>query len=356
MPSSFEVLLARFVRYHFAVFCCLALLWLWVPSVQAQAGGGIDATGTGGIHTIKGRIYFPSGRRSDTRVMVKLESYNSSELAVMSDSNGTFVFRGLIPGSYTVVIAGGDDYESVREPVYIDSDGNASRTAIRVPPVPRLYTVDISLRPKPNSSVKPGILNVALANTPPAARDLYQKALNDSQAGDSKKAIEELQNALSIYPEFPLALNELGVQYLRLRQPDKAADVLSKAVKLAAQDFQPRLNYGFALMNLRRFAEAEAQLRTAIGLNNAAPTAHMYLGIVLAIQRKLEEGEKELKIAIASRSSEVALAHRYLGGIFLEKHQYQLAAAELETYLKQAPNAADAEWLRQKIKELHNKS
>ncbi|MFS8085750.1 MAG: tetratricopeptide repeat protein, partial [Acidobacteriota bacterium] len=128
------------------------------------------------------------------------------------------------------------------------------------------------------------------------------------------------------------------------------------AVKLAAQDFQPRLNYGFALLNLRRYAEAEAQLRTAIGLNDSAPTAHMYLGIVLAIQRKLEEGEKELKAAIDSRSNDVALAHRYLGGVFLEKRQYQLAAAELETYLKLAPNAADAEWLRQKIKELHNKS
>jgi len=356
MPFSFEVSIARFARDCLAVCSCLALLWLVVPTALGQGGGGIDAIGTGGIHTIRGRIYFPSGRRSDTRVMVKLESYNSSELSVMSDSNGTFVFRGLIPGSYTVVIQGGDDYESVRESVYIDTDGNASRTAIRVPPVPRLYTVDISLRPKRSNAMKPGVLNVALANVPPSARDLYQKALTDSQAGDSKKAIEELQNALSIYPEFPLALNELGVQYLRANQPGRAAEFLAKAVKLAVQEFQPRLNYGFALLNLRRFVEAEAQLRTAIGLNNAAPTAHMYLGIVLAIQRKLEEGEKELKLAIASRSSDVALAHRYLGGIFLEKHQYQLAAAELETYLKQAPNATDAEWLRQKIKELHNKS
>jgi Flp pilus assembly protein TadD len=356
MPSSFETSPARFARYYFAVFCCLALIWLWVPPVQAQAGGGVDPTGTGGVHTIKGRIYFPSGRRSDTRVMVKLESYNSGELKVMSDSNGSFAFRGLNPGSYTVVVDGGDDYETVRESIYVETDGNSSVLGIRLPPVPRLYTVDISLRPKRSTLVKAGVLNAALANVPQAARDLYQKALTDSQTGDSKKSIEELQNALSLYPEFPLALNELGVQYLRLGQPDKAVEVLSKAIKLAAQDFQPRLNYGIALLNLRRFAEAEAQLRTAIGLNDSVATAHMYLGIVLAIQRKLEEGEKELKIAIASRSSEVALAHRYLGGIFLEKHQYQLAAAELETYLKQAPNAADAEWLRQKIKELHNKS
>src|ERR1700687_997796 len=343
MPSSFETSPARFARYYFAVFSCLALIWFWVPSGQAQAGSGVDPTGTGGVHTIRGRIYFPSGRRSETRVMVKLKSYNAGELKVMSDTNGSFTFRGLNPGSYTVVVDGGDDYESVRESIYVEADGNSSVAGIRFPPVPRLYTVDISLRPKRGNSTKAGVLNAALANVPQAARDLYQKALTDSQAGDSKKAIEELKQEISLYPEFPLALNELGVQYLRLGLPAKAVEVLSKAIKLAAQDFQPRLNYGIALLNLRRFTEAEAQLRTAVGLNDSVPTAHMYLGIVLAIQRKLEEGEKELKIAINSRSSDVALAHRYLGGIFLEKHQYQLAAAELETYLKQAPNAAAAQ-------------
>src|SRR5882672_11990304 len=126
MPSFFEVSIARFARHCFAVCSCLTLLWLLVPTALGQGGGGIDAIGTGGIHTIKGRIYFPSGRRSDTRVMVKLESYNSSELAVMSDSNGSFAFRGLNPGSYTVVVDGGDDYETVRESIYVETDGNSS--------------------------------------------------------------------------------------------------------------------------------------------------------------------------------------------------------------------------------------
>jgi uncharacterized protein HemY len=81
----------------------------------------------------------------------------------------------------------------------------------------------------------------------------------------------------------------------------------------------------------------------------------MYLGIVLALERKLEEGEKELEIALASKSGEVALSHRYLGGIFWDRRQYQRAAAELETYLKLTPKAEDAQVLRQKIKELHDK-
>src|ERR1700687_3227386 len=112
MPSSFETSPARFARYYFAVFSGLALIWFWVPSGQAQAGSGVDPTGTGGVHTIRGRIYFPSGRRSDTRVMVKLESYNSGELKVMSDTNGSFTFRGLRPGALTAVLERGEHHVS----------------------------------------------------------------------------------------------------------------------------------------------------------------------------------------------------------------------------------------------------
>ena len=331
-----------------------AAVMFFVPPVQAQ-GGGVDPTGTGGQHSIRGRIYFPSGRRSDLRVIVRLHSYNSGELSVLSDANGSFGFTGLIPGSYTVIVDGGDDYETVRETVYIETEGNTSRTGNRMPLVPRTYTVQISLQPKHAAATRPGVLSASLATVPEQARKLYESALENEKKGDNKKAMEELKAALSIYPDFPLALNELGVEYLRSGQADKAADVFRRAVRMSPQGFQPTLNYGVALLNMRRFAEAEEQFRGALRLNNSALTGHMYLGIVLAIQRKLEEAEKELKIATDSQSPEVALAHRYLGGVFLEKHQYQLAAAELETYLRLVPKAADADWLRQKIKELHNK-
>ena len=286
---------------------------------------------------------------------VKLESYNSGELSILSDANGTFSFTGLAPGSYTVVVDGGDDYESVREPVYIETEASSSSTDARPIPISRQYTIQVSLQPKRGESSKPGVINAALASVPTQARDLYQEAVAAAQAGDSKKAIERLSGALSVYPEFPLALNELGVQYLRIGEAIKAAEALSRAVKLVPEEFQPRLNYGIALLNQRKFAEAEEQLRIAININTSAPTAHMYLGIALAVERKLAEGEKELEIAIDSKSNEVTLAYRYLGGVFLERHEYHRAADELETYLKLFPKAADADALRQEIKELRSK-
>lgn len=321
----------------------------------AQSVGGVDPTGTGGRHTIQGRIFFPSGRRSDAAVKVRLQNYNSGELSVLSDRNGSFVFRGLHPGTYTVVVDAGEAYEVARESIFIDTDGSNSRRGIVLPPVSRLYTVQVTLQLKYEAKAKAAVINAALASVPNNARELYEKALMSVQEGNFTKAIEQLNAALVIYPEFPIALNELGVQYLKLGKIDKAVDALKLAVKYAPDDFSPRLNYGIALLNQKKFADAENELRAAVSKNNAAPTAHMYLGIVLAIQRQLDEGQKELTLAISSNSSEIALAHRYLAGIHLERREYDKAADELEKYLKLVPKAPDADTLQNKIKELRNR-
>ena len=103
----------------------------------------------------------------------------------------------------------------------------------------------------------------------------------------------ELKAAIAVYPEFTLALNELGVQYLRLGQVNYAAEVLRSAVRLAPDDIPPRLNYAIALLNLKRFNEADRELRQVLQKNDALPTAHLYLGIVLIGEKNFEAAEQE---------------------------------------------------------------
>ena len=44
------------------------------------------------------------------------------------------------------------------------------------------------------------------------------------------KAIDQLKRAVDLHPNFGLALNELGVQYLRKGELDKAEEVLRKGI------------------------------------------------------------------------------------------------------------------------------
>ncbi|MEP6912559.1 MAG: tetratricopeptide repeat protein [bacterium] len=338
-----------------AVFAAL-VLGLSFAAGHAQGTGGVDFTGTGGLHSINGRIYFPSGRGADVGVKVQLESTNAGGgRTVFADSNGSFSFRNLEPGSYTVVVEGGKEYETVRETVLIDDPRQRTTGVVSMP---RNFMVPIYLRPKPNAGVRAqaGVLNAALANVPPPARELYKKALETAQAGDTRKAIDELRTAVSLYPEFPLALNELGVQYLKMGQPEKAAEALRTAVKLTPDAFTPCLNYGIALLEKKDFAGAEAQLRQALKKNDAAPTAHLYLGITLINERSYDEAEKEFLRTLSSGGDSMSQVHYYLGGLYWRKNQHKQAADELEKYLRLAPKAPDAERIRATIKDLQSKS
>ena len=171
----------------------------------------------------------------------------------------------------------------------------------------------------------------------------------------AQRAIENLKNAVSLYPKFPLALNELGVQYLKLGEAAKAVEPLRSASKLSPEAFTPHLNLGIALLECRQLAEAETELRAALKISST-PTAHMYLGLTLVSARKFDEAQQELETAISTGGENLAQAHRYLGGLYWKKSDYRRAIDELESYLRLTPNAPDAEHVRGTIRELRAKS
>lgn len=317
----------------------LAALVLSVVSVESK-GQGVGGTrglpGTSdGIHTIQGKVYSPSGRPVSTPLKIRLESPNTSSLQTVTDQDGAFSFARLQAGDYRLTVEGGSEFENAVEHPSIYREAS---------PGGRIIRLDIFMRPKEN-----------FGSIHREAIDAYKKARELDQAGDTKKAVEHLNKALAIYPKFGPALNLLGVQYLKLGQPDKAAEALEGAIKSAPDDFLPRLNYGIALLNQKKFDLAEQQLRMALSKNQDAPTAHMYLGIALMNLKRLDEAEKELRVAVSSNSNEVAPAHRYLGGIYWGMREYKRAADELEMYLKLMPRAADADRTRAAIKELRDK-
>src|ERR1044072_5492242 len=124
------------------------------PRAYAQ-GSGRSSTGTGGNHVIQGYVFFPSGRKAEGTMIVKLTSLQYGDLQVIPDSSGTFTFSSLAPGSYTVVVNAGNEYEISREAVYIDSDLNMSRMGVRLPSTSRRYTVMVHLQLKPTPGIKP---------------------------------------------------------------------------------------------------------------------------------------------------------------------------------------------------------
>jgi len=338
--------------HFFVLIICVLLL----PVAVSGQGSGRASTGTGGIHSIQGYVFFPSGRRAEGTIVVKLQPMNGGEITVIPDSSGAFSFGALSPGNYAVIVNAGDDYEVARDSVYIDSDLNLSRGGMRVPTTPRRYTVMIHLQEKRGAAVKAGVVNAALAAVPENARKLFEKGLDHARAGETAKAADSLKEAVALYPNFPLALNELGVQYLKLGHTAKAIETLKAAVKLSPDAYGPRLNLGIALLEAKQFAEAEEQLREALKHNASLPTGHMYLGLCLVRLNRYDDAEKELLLAVEGSGNQLAMAQYYLGGIYWKKEEYPKAVEALETYLRLTPNAQDADRVRATIRDLRGRT
>lgn len=314
-------------------------------------GSSRGLTSGDGNNTIQGKVYFPAGDRNTGKtVKLHIESANATGGAsTVTDQDGMFRFNGLRAGSYEVVVDGGKDYENSREPVTIDPVGGG-----------RIIQVNIALKPKVDAS------NPAFAGVPKAALDLYQKGTAAAQKGDAKGAIGFLTQAVSTYPNFALALNDLGAQYVRLFQWEKAAETFDTLVKLKPNDAGAHLDLGIALYNIgsvlladkkvdeanAKFGLAEVQLREAIKLNNPGPSAHYYLGMTLVKIKRYEEAQTELELTIKNGGEGIVLAHRFLGGLYMQAHRNKEAADEFEAYLKLDPKVKDAETIKGLIQKL----
>lgn len=328
----------------FVLSACAALAM--AISTYAQVPGAMNettATRLGGNSYLAGTVFSPTGRPLNVRMGIRLSSQTAGDYITTTDDRGQFIFSGLVAGDYSVVIEGDNEYESVSQKVEILQ----SRSAI-----PQTYTISIRLVDKKRSSPKPAVVAVESVGVTKRAAELYNKALELSADKNNKAAIEQLKLAVEAYPAFLNAYNEMGVQYMRLNELEKADEALQAALKIKADAFEPMLNRGIVLFRLKRFVDAQVLLQSAIGVKDRSAQAHFYLGRTLFALQRYDEAEKALDLAINIGGDEMKEAHRILAMMFIEKDDRPRALTALETYLRLVPNAPDAEQLKDALVQL----
>jgi Flp pilus assembly protein TadD len=334
-------------KHPFLWSTVLVLLISLTSLAQSDPNVKLDG-GTGGRNTLQGDVYLPSGQRLDRPVLVKLNTVRG-EISTTTNGNGSFTFRQLSGGRYTVRIDAVDGYARVSEMVEINESGSGgvmSRPG-------QTYTVQLRLRLLERASLRSGVVS---ADSPPkSALDLYEKALVSAKDGNRERAVEELKKAIAIHPTFVAALNGLGVQYIRLGEFEKAFDALSLALKISPDNPMLHLNAGIALLGLKRFVQAEVELHKATDGNEASGPAHLYRARALIGIGRLDEAEKELNKALAIGGDDVAVARRYLGGIYIQRGENAKAIRVLEQYLKSVSESQDTLQIRLLISQLQEK-
>ena len=113
---------------------------------------------------------------------------------------------------------------------------------------------------------------------------------------------------------------------------------------------------GFTQYHQGLINEAVQNLERAIGVYNNSPNGYLWLGIAQKKAGKLVQAEASLKRANDLSKGKVADVHWQLAGLYNDQKRYKEAATELELFLKNKPDARDAEKIKQLIEQLKQKT
>lgn len=306
----------------------------------------VPTLGERGSGTIAGRVVLPSGQPVNGRVRITISTMTNPGMTLYTDTNGGFGFRGLGEAVYTLEAQGDPSiYEAVTQEVRL-----IRGTHVRL---------IINLKEKSRATDSRPVGNVvSLAEleqkVPGPAKKEFQKATSLVKEGKIEQAIERFKKAISIFSDYLMARNDLGVQYLNLKRTAEAAEQFEAAVAINEKAFNPRLNLGISRIAQKRYIEAMEQLNHALSIDSSSPAAHLYLGIASVETDDLEAAERELALAQSLGDQTYSLSHFFKAQVHLKKGERAEAISELNAYIEKAPQgeyAARARTLLEQLKE-----
>lgn len=333
------------------LLCSLCLFMVSIP-VMAQ-----------GQHVLEGKVVMPSGTQPLSPVRVKL-TYNGRAIhETFTDLSGRFSFPGLSRGTYQLTAEGdGISFETTSVYAQVSAFGSA----------PQSFTQDIQVRPIVRKATPPpGVLNAFTQDVPPAAKQALEAGMKLAEEGKIEGAVENMQNAIKIFPKYFEAHLQLGNAFLKANQFNEAIAELDLAREINPNDERCYQSFGLLLMRQRNFAVAVAVFAEAARLNPANPTNAVMRATALIHQaantsdsapstedRAHLLSRAEIAMVQASNLSENKLKPDSLTlALFHElKGEPERAAAELESYMKKTPQLKNSVALQNEIKRLREKA
>ena len=140
---------------------------------------------------------------------------------------------------------------------------------------------------------------------PKNAQKLVASGAKFSQAGDHRRASEELEKAVAADPECAYAYDRLGVEYAQLGRYGEAEAKLQRSLALDPASWTGHYDLGVLFYRTGDLTGAERSVRRAVELSRANTQVHTLLGLLL--WRHVETRAEALEhLRYAARSSSEA--------------------------------------------------
>ena len=292
-------------------------------------------------------MLLPNGSPVNEPVKVTLKVMRGDQATTYTDRDGRFEFKAVAAGEYTVEAEADrsrDRFDIVDE-----------RVTVRIN-TPNFLT--LTLKEKGKAQEKHGrTVSVAMLDqkVPPAAKHEYDNATQLARAGKSDESIAALQRAVALYPDYLMALNDLGAQLLDAGRLDEALVALRKATQIDPNSFNPLLNLGIALVQKKMFSDALTALDHALTAEPSSPAAHLYAGMAASGANDQARAEREFKTAHELGGNAFAVALVYLARLSVKQGHKQDAIDALQLYLREDPAGANVTVAKKMLADLQAK-
>ncbi len=193
-------------------------------------------------------------------------------------------------------------------------------------------------------------------SAPKDARKLYEKASAHIRKHKLTEAEAELERAVKLYPRYAAAWSDLGWLYQKQEKIQQASEAFNQA-RAADDSFAPPY-IGLASLALRqaRWAEARDLSARAMQLDGIDfPQSFYFNALANLALKNFDQAEKSARTGEQLDTRHVLPDLKLLlSSILAVQAKYAEAAAELRSYLKRAPTAANADKVQRRIAELDN--
>ena len=191
-------------------------------------------------------------------------------------------------------------------------------------------------------------------NAPKDAKKAYEKGHEAVEKNQLPEAQQNLEKAIQIYPQYAAAWLDLGWLYSQQQQLDKARNAFTQA-ETADERFVPAY-VGLASVALResKWQEAATWSSRATEMDGVDfPAAFYYNSVANYRLGNLDQAEKSArKVEMLGAQSSFPQVTLILGMMLADRGDYADAADQFRSYLKTAPNASNAEAVRQQLANL----
>ncbi len=158
-----------------------------------------------------------------------------------------------------------------------------------------------------------------------------------------KEAIEELEKALQLNPNFVLARNNLEIILRKTGKLEEKVEQLSRSIEQDPHDEKQILELANTYVKLNRHSHAIVYYKKVLDANPDSFDAHFGLGTTLKHLGKYDDALEEMNEALAVKSNHQV--YRALGEIYLRKGVVDMAIRNLQEALEFDEGSAETYFL-----------